>query len=396
MMGIKNRIHTYFIVALCLIFLSPSVHAAESQSQVVKVTAEGIAAIGGGGLSEARQAALKDALQQAALSVESQVMSREQLNLENVLVQSLRVRPTYDATKYSILREWEDQGIYHVVVSADVSKSNRAVSCVVSAHATKKKIAFIPFEVVNSIQVDDIKNILDGLPIELVKRLDASGEFISSYFHHSISSDSEMQKSVDVKLIAEESGTQFVVSGRIVDAGARLSQSLFGSDKRNFDVEFTVFDGATGEAILSHHLFERVDGDVIVGRDKPFGSRAFFETELGKSANKLMNNVIKDIRDALECVPFSAHIVRIDEKKVFLDAGGASLLRAGDKLVAYTTNSRHRIIGLGGTVLGETEIAATTVTLNQIYPQFSEGELPENAAKLGIKVGDVVRFEFAN
>jgi hypothetical protein len=396
----KSLIHTYFALALCLII---SFHPARSEGvqaqevQMQEVQAEGIAAIGVGGRDEARQAALKDALQQAALSVESQVMSREQLGTDNVPLQSLRVRPTYEATKYSILREWEGQGIYHVIVSAEVGKGKAvAAGCVAGAQAPKKKVAFVKFDVASSIQVDDIKNILDGLPTEFSSRLEASGEFISSYLHRSISSESEIQKSVDVKLVAEESGAQFVVSGRVVDAGARPSQSIFGSDKRNFDLEFFVYDGLTGGSVLSRHLVEHVSGDVMVGRDKPFGSRAFFETGFGKAVNRLMDVAVKDIRVALECLPFSAHIVRIEGKKVFLDAGSASQLRSGDKLVAYSMNARHRIVGLGGAVLGETESSVATVTLNQIYPQFSEGELPENAVKLGIKVGDIVRFEFAN
>lgn len=390
----KNRTHAYFTATLCLIgFFICTAHAEETQAGIT-TQAEGIAAISKGGRDEARQEALKDALQQAALSVESQVIASEHLNPDNVLLQSMRVRPTQKATHYSILREWEDQGIYHVTVSAEVGqdKENTA-GCVASTHAPKKKLAFVQFDVANSIQVDDIKNLLGGLPSELASRLEASGKFLSSYVHRSIPRESDMQKHVALKLIAEELGVQFIVSGMIMDAG--VSPNIFGYEKRNFEIEFSVYDGLTGTRILLRHLGEHAQGDVMVGRDKPFGSHTFFETELGRAADRLMDVAIKDIQAALECLPFSAHIVRIEEKKVFLDAGGTSLLRPGDRLVAYVRNSTQPIVGLGGAALGDTENSAATVTLIQIQPQFSIGELPENAAKLGIKVGDIVRFDLS-
>lgn len=385
-------VRAYFTAVLCLTgFFFCASHTGEARAGVT-VQAEGVAAINKGGRDEARQGALKDALQQAALSVESQVIASEHLNTGNASLQSLRVRPTQEVTHYSILREWEDQGVYHVAVSAEVGQGKAmAAGCVTSTHAPKKKIALVQFEVANSIQVDDIKNILDGLPAELGSRLETSGGFLPTYIYHSIPGETDIQKGAAIKLFAEKSEAQFIVSGTIVDAG--VNQNILGYKKRNFEVEFSVYDGLTGTKVLSRRLDEYARGDVMVGRNKPFGSRAFFETELGRAANRLLDSAIKDIQIALECLPFSAHIVRVEERKVFLDAGGTSLLRPGDKLVAYLGKSTQPIVGLGGEVLGDTENSIATVTLVKVQPQFSIGELPESAAKLGIKVGDIVRFE---
>ena len=391
----KNRVYAYFTAALCLTgFFFCAAHTQEARAGVT-AQAEGLAEIGKGGRNEARQAALKDALQQAAMSVESRVMASEHLSADNEPLQSLRVRPTQEVTRYSILREWEDQGIFHVTVSAEVGQGKAmAAGCAASAPAPKKKIVFVQFDVANSIQVDDIKNILGGLPSELASRLEASGEFLSTYVQRSIPRESDMQKREAIKFIAEESGAQFVVSGMIVDAG--VSQVFLGYEKRNFEIEFSVYDVLTGTRVLLRHLEEHAQGNVMVGRDKPFGSRAFFETGLGRAADQLLDVATQDIRVALECLPFSAHIIRIEEKKVFLDAGGTSLLRPGDQLVAFVRNSTQPIVGLGGAVLGETERPVATVTLIKVQPQFAIGELSENAATLGIKVGDIVRFELAD
>ena len=321
-------------------------------------------------------------------------MASEHLIAGDAPLQSQHVRPAHEVTRYSILREWEDQGIYHVTVSAEADQGKvMHGGCIAGARAPKKKIAFARFDVANSIQVDDIKNISDGLPSELASRLEASGEFLSAYTNRSIPSDSDVQKRGAIKTISEGSGAQFIISGVIVDAGVR--QNILGLKKRNLEIEFSAYDGLTGTRILLRHLDQQAHGDVTVGRDKPFGTRPFLETGLGQAASRLMDAAINDIRAALECLPFSAHIVRIEDRKIFLDAGSASLLNPGDKLVAYTSDSSRPIIDLGGSVLGNTERSVATVTLTQVQPRFSIGELPNDATRLGVKVGDIVRFDLA-
>jgi hypothetical protein len=421
----KSRIHIFLGIALSVIFSLFSVSSEGAQKQSVphtetpkrsvqeqpaktlEVDAEGVSAIGKVGRSEARQAALKDALQQAALSVEAQVMSSEHMDMDTgkAQIQSLSVRPTQEITHYSILREWEDQGIYHVVVRAEVgqekskgAENTTSVVAPVGPHTPKKKIAFVKFDVANSIQLDDISNIHSGFPAELAKRMELVAGFLSEYYGQSTIQDaSEIQKNADVRHIAEESGAQFVVAGKIVDAGVIPSQGIFqgifGHDSRNLEIELSVYDGLTGTRIALRYLDEHAQGELTVGRDKPFGSKSFFATDMGQAANRLMDAVIRDLAKTLGQLPFSAHIVRIEGKKVFMDAGNTSQLMPGDKLVAYVRNSGHPIVGLGGVVLGETENVVATVTLVQVYPRFSIGELSDDATKLGIKVGDIVRFE---
>lgn len=396
-MGKYKLARAHFAVALCLIISLHATYTEGAQTQ----EAEGVAAIGTGGRDEARQAALHDALQQAALSVGAQVTGTERMNTADAPLQSLHVRPTQQIGHYLILREWENQGLYHVVVSAEAGQGRVAGECAARADAPKKKVAFIPFGVITSIQVDDINNAFDGLPTEISHRLEASGGYLAIYDRRSIPTvDSPEQREAIMRFV-KESGAQFLVSGTIVNAQGipgipEFFWAQLGSRyrKRHFEIEFSVYDGLTGTRVSLRRLDEYVEGDVMVGRDKPFGSRAFFETVLGQAVNRLMDAAAKDIRATLECLPFSANIVRVEGKKVFLDAGSTSLLRPGDKLIAYS-KGLHRIVGMGNTEsLGIEERPVATVTLSKVQPQFSVGDLSEGTAKLGINVGDTVRFEF--
>ena len=263
--------------------------------------------------------------------------------------------------------------------------------------AAKKKIALAQFDVANTQHVDDISNIYDGLPLALASRLEASGEFLPVYAGRSIPAEAGAPQREALIQIAEETGAQFLISGMVVNAGTSREKGYLGTSigrttKRHIEVELAVYDGLTGARLLLRRLDEQAQGEVRVGNDKPFGSSIFFETEFGQATNRLLDVAVKDIRAALENAPFSAHIIRVEGKKVFLDAGSDSLLKTGDQLVIYVRDATP-IVGLKGAVLGTTGRAADTVTLTQVQPQFSSGELSDDAAKLGIKAGNLASID---
>ena len=266
-----------------------------------------------------------------------------------------------------------------------------------AAPAVKKKIALAQFDVANTHHVDDISNIYDGLPLALSNRLEASGEFLTTYTGRSIPVEAgEAQRNAIIQ-IAEQSGAQLLISGVVMNAGIKREKGFLGTSlgeniKRHIEVELAVYDGLTGGQLLLRRLDEQAQEKVKIGNDKPFGSSLFFETEMGQALSRLLDLAVSDIRTELDKVPFSAHILRVKEKKVFLDAGSDSLLKPGDKLIAYARDTTP-IAALNGSVLGARDRAVDTITLTHVQPQFSIGELTEDAAKLGIKAGSLAKID---
>jgi len=366
-----------------------------------EIYAEGVAAIVLGDRDAARQRALADALNQASLSMGAHVMATESLEAGDASLQSQQIRSTQRVARYSILREWESQSTYHVAVSAEGEWEGAAAESVTSVHAVKKKVAFTQFDVANTIQVDDISNIYDGLPIELSRRLESGGGFLGNYVNGSIPRDAGALQQQAVMRIAREVGAQFLISGWVIDAGIYREDGLLGTpfgrkNSRRFKIEFVIHDGLTGAHLLSHRLEDNAQGEVKIGNGKPFGSIGFYETESGRVLGRLIDAATKKISVALACLPFSAQVVRAEGKAVYLDAGAAAMLQVGDKLAIYTTDFHSPIVGVRGAMLGMSERPVTTVTLIKIQPLFSIGELTEDATKHGIKAGNIARFGFSD
>lgn len=102
--------------------------------------------------------------------------------------------------------------------------------------------------------------------------------------------------------------------------------------------------------------------------------------------DELTNVILNDV----EHLPFTAQIVRISDKKIFFDAGATSLIESGDTLAVYRKKDEWIYSGLDETVASETPIASVSVI--QVQPLFSIGELSVEPNGIKLRTGDVVRF----
>jgi Flagellar assembly protein T, middle domain len=278
-------------------------------------------------------------------------------------------------------------------VFMEITRVPKEIVEVIPVHDLKRKIAISQFDVTNTMHVDDIDNIYDGLPTLLSSRLHESGDFLTVYDGHALPADADAAQAVI--LIAGRTGAQFLISGKVLNAGTDKQKGILGTPvggykKRYLDIELDVYDGYTGNRLLRQRYSEQAQGDLTVGNNKPFGSTLFLDTEFGKAFNRLLDAAVKDLQSKLKNVPFSAHLVRVQDKNVYLDAGADSLLQPGDKLVAYVKGAA--ILGINGKTLGAAERAVDTLTLTHVQPQFSIAELSEAAVKNGIKAGHIARI----
>ncbi len=366
--------------------------------RAVAVEAEGWASLDGRGLEQVRQAAVRDAMRQASMQLGARVESTERMSAGGIAFESGRMHGTGEVGNVTILREWQDKDVLHVLIRAD---GNAPAGLSAAPRSYKKKIVATAFKVQQTLQVEDIDDIWNGFPKELLRRLESTRKFLPRASKFSLPADTRgltaEPDAEQVKQLASLNESQFVVSGVILDAGSTTDRAWFGlseSKKRRFEVEVFVHDGLTG-ALVSHHRLQRaIEGEIKVGGDKPFGSAAFFATDFGKSVDDVMQSLTKAILTDLEPVPFTARIVRISGDKIFLDAGASSSLAPGDKLVAYRKKDESAVVGLTvNAEYGVPEAPVATLSITQVQPLFSIGELSMESKNIHLRVGDLVRFE---
>lgn len=360
----------------------------------------GMALIDDDGVEQARQLAVQDALYKAEESAGVEVTSTAVQGSDGKLRENSRVRPTGTAVNPLIVDEWREGATLYVRVRAEV-----LVRDDIQAKQTfRKKIAVTQFHVSHPLQVQDVDNIWNGYPLALLQRIEDSGQFLPVHTSGwpalgrlALPLD-RAQNRETVRLLSDQSGAQFVLSGIVHDAGvdgptgAAMKLLTHNSGSRRIEVEIFLHDGVTGALIGHFRAQESAAGNDAVGRDKPFGSAAFFSSPFGQAVSRLLDRQARFIADELGRLPFVAKIIRVDGKHLYFDAGSTSGLAAGDKFLLYTLSSFGDAVELSSNrLLGVAEKPAAALTVKQVQPLFAVGESDSKNQK--IQIGDMIRFE---
>ncbi|WP_213769223.1 flagella assembly protein FlgT middle domain-containing protein [Caballeronia sp. dw_19] len=356
------------------------------------IEVQGSSRIDDRGAEVARTLAVADARDAAALAISSRLESTELRSPGGALVRSGRIRGQDDIGDIRVTKEWQSDGVEHIVATSDNSlnaphRPNRRY---------KRKVATTRFAILSSTQADDIDDLVDGLASQLARGLDDDGGFLAESSRASpFYRDGHMLTEPDpasIREIAYRSNSQFVLSGRVLNVS--IESGLFGmleARKRQVDIELFVSDGLTGGSIAHHQFSALARGDVVVGLDKPFGSAAFYDTPLGKTISAALAAFKADVARDVTALPFAAHIVHVDDWRVTIDAGVTSSIAPGDTLLVY-----HRMPGWLGSLSGgystQEEELVGSVTVDHVQPLTATGTLIAGTAAGPVAAGDFVRF----
>jgi len=242
-----------------------------------------------------------------------------------------------------------------------------------------------------------IPNVRSGFPEDLLRRLGESGEFIPRNVslgtgYPPLKAQADSLSSADAaREVAFKTGSQFVLSG-VIDAG--IGRSDYG---RWIEVEVDAYDGLTGVLVAKRRQGMAIAGENEIEIRSLFGSAKYFSTPFGMRFDALMKSLVKGIKTDLACMPFKAKItdIDIDNNKIYIEGGAASRVAPGDKFVAYHSAKRIQSESATGGLLGVPAIPVASLTIRQVFPLFSVGELSIDPKKTELHVGDFVSAQKA-
>lgn len=408
------------------LFLFGAAHAAEF---------EGIAPIGFAGESAAREDAIADALDNARLAAGAHVQSSALQNVTGKSADALSVRGSAIG-EYRVLSEWQANGFYHVKLDVQPAPPPVLTDAKKSASAQPKtckpiyrsKALMTRIQVLHPAQANDLNAFGEELQSELMRRMDASSRFITQRSGNEMAmqlASNQTEASWDpewIRQLARRYSVQFIIGGVVRDTafegerydlthgtevreGERkstlgipgISFTQFGfkatPKARYFEMDISVFDGVSGARIATERLQGRVEGEVSMPKNSRFASARFFATDYGQLVDNKLNEAVQWADKSLACIPFSARITRVENGRLYLDAGATSRLQPGDRLQVFRLKpSAYAISPISfsePSTLGWPEEIAGTVTLLAVQPLFSIA-IPEGA--LRAEVGDYIRF----
>lgn len=414
------------LAGLLGLVLSVGIHAMEF---------DGIAPVGMEGAESAREAAIKDALENASLGQGAEVKSAT-LSSSGKNADSLRIRGRKPGA-YTVLREWQANGFYHVTldVQAAATEAEGVGSAVTAPRCIpdyRRKLLVTTLPVLNPVQLTDLPRFPEAMQAELARRLEGSDRFLSQVSNNEsaiISQAGRLEPEWNpdwLRDLARRYGVQFIVGGIIRDVGVEGERYEFtyGNDVRpgerkrelalpwlglgkpgikstpmyrHFELDLFVFDGVSGARISRHRIAGKASSHIIKGGEMLFdpqgtsGTETFFSSPFGKLVANKLDEAVGAIASDVQCIPFSSRITRVESGRVYIDAGATSKLKPGDRLQVYRLRPGARAIDAIGQPgqLGWPEELAGSITIKDVQPLFSSAQ---SEAAIHAEVGDYVRF----
>lgn len=406
----KNSYYLFILLSVLLAACTSTIPSIQSSREQI-VTVEGQALIKNGTQLLARKMAIRDAIRQASLENNSHINSRTLINQNKIALDSFTLRTTALINNTKVIDEWIEAGIYHVRAIVRLSAGGRCTP------QYRKRIAATAFPLVKPSHSSTLESsdLSSGIPREVSNMLTESGYYLGRNNTHTtlytipalapeIIGSPAYEMLNNMKL-AEKSRVQFVLSGVIRDleissrnynrgSGVSAWLNSFNSyfhTSRAITLDMYIHDGYTGALLFQHRYKDEATGSVLIPKDVMVGSEQFKATETGNKITKMINQSALDIQNSLNCYPFYTRILKIQDNKIFIDAGAQERINLGDQLVVYTSlgdinqqDSRQQIIGHYKKPVG-------VLTITEVNPLFSIGELEVPPYMLGIEVGDWVK-----
>lgn len=376
-------------------------------AQAVVLEGVGHATIHGGDVDAAREKARRAALRDVALRYEAQISSRDTVENGVVTESRLQVASSARARDARIVDEYRRGDLLRVTVRADMSAGS---SCGVGeAAGLKKRVAVTGFPILYTDQarvgrIDDAGEILPQqlqASLRETGRLQVYGATTSRLFQDLLNAPTQQKfdnRLTNVIQVARELDVQFVVTGVIRDLGVsdpsawgtsvldRLQRGVgVANQNRRFVADLMVFDGFSGAPVYQQRFATEAQWDAGPGASAGFDSAGFQETAYGQAVSGIMADMSSAVQEALTCQPFITRITRVDGNRVTLASGATAGLRPGDELHLYRSQSFFD--SLGGTP--ELSDSQTRMTLNNVHPDFSNGEMPLSGGEINIQRDDV-------
>lgn len=376
------------------------------------------------GVSEefARRMAIRNALKLASMQSNLKISSSQEMNNFMLTKDAVRFSSQSKVTKFKILSEGfkepdfdagfdkdgmpielPEPNIYQVSLNVCLTEDPAACENVLG-NSLQPKLAIAQVVTTDQAGASDISNLTAGFQLELQRRLKLKG-YNNLVLLHSGGRLQETTQLVVPSLIrnklapiAEETGAQYLLLNVIRSISKQIETGSWNSVKRFYnqeikpsqrfiEVDSYIVDLTTQKIVYEkRHGFD-IEGDVFVGRDRPFGSNAFFATDTGMVFNALLEQEVKSAYQFLKCKPLKSQIIDIRNGDYIIFLSAESGAKVGDELTVY--HKFGRPVMQAGINLGLDSKPTGFLRITRIQSKFAVAEMLSKEGM--IQVGDEVR-----
>lgn len=388
------------LLLVTIVFLLPISCFAKS------IDAVGEAVIYNNDIADARYRATQQAIKQAVLESGSRVNIKDEL-YNGELESNLEIRSSGYVQKARIISEEQNGDFLTVIARVDVTPDSQCSTGPTSYYKKTVGVTGFELQVPQQARLGELSNISRELPKDLADEINKQGYLraltatnIAIYpdLINAPSSTNYDGSLTNVTRISEQLGVQYIISGVIRDIGElylrrpddKNAKDLLDEEidkERNFVVDIYIYDGFSGALLFEHRYNEIGNWDVSDHARIGFGSAKFWTVHYGKVVQQALKESALDTSEQLRCQPFIANIFRTEGNRIHISAGSLAGIKQGDKFNVYR---RYEVFNQLQSAQTQLNNANISVTIKQVQPNFSVGELVVDSHILNVQQQDVV------
>ena len=192
-----------------------------------------------------------------------------------------------------------------------------------------------------------------------------------------------------LKMIAEDTGAQYIIGGVITDLTATIEQKLLRDDiiNRQFALEMTVFDGKTGNEVYNRNYREVARWPFPKTSQVDTKRARFWASTYGDMMLRVSRNIMLDLESEVSCKITLPEIISKWNNVLTMDLGRIHGVQQGDKLKLWHTGSFIDQRGLPRNKVTESDI---TLTVSRVYENEAELTVDQPELAGSIQIGDVM------
>ncbi|WGV99609.1 flagellar assembly protein FlgT [Vibrio sp. YMD68] len=192
-----------------------------------------------------------------------------------------------------------------------------------------------------------------------------------------------------LKMIAQDTGAQYILGGVITDLTATIEQNLIRDDviNRQFALEMQIFDGKTGHEVYSRNYREVAKWPFAKTSQIDTKSARFWASTYGEMMLRVSRNIMLDLESEVSCKISLPEVVARFGNQVTIDLGRIHGVQEGDKLQLWHTGSFIDQNGLPRNKVSQSDI---TLTVSRVYENEAELKIDQPDLAGSIQIGDVM------
>ena len=365
-----------------LFFLFPSVVFSKIETKTLEVN----------GTASDESSAINNALVEAISQINGAKIAAEvKTSLSQVSTkEGADVKKTFDKNvskitnglvkSYRILSSEEDENLFKVKLSVQVSKFKKSVQ-------TKRlRLAVVPFRAANTVKITDATKKFEGaitaqlenyltqtrrfalVDRSFVKEQTKELNFIAGGAKNSMSNE-------EIAKLGNRIGTDYLIVGRIENA------NMYVTEKKS-KVSDTVKKTLTSNARITLRII-----DVATTQIK-FSDT--YEKSLNASIEKVADNLALNIGDAILGTIYPIRMINASSSQVTLGQGGKTMAN-GDLFKVYQLGKKMKDPYTGES-LGREEIEVAVIKIKTIKPKTAEADILESIIELSDAIKDKDTF----